>query len=391
MVERVESGTNVSHEVDRIEAERYGAIARMAAGIAYEIAGPVHDLVESLALIRELVAPLAGRAQGADTLETASHVASSASARIERVLSDLQALAGIHRAELEPVDVNLAVETAIARSGYEVESRARVEQAYAPVPPVLANGARLSHVIACLLANAAQAIPAGFAGSNVIGVRTFVDEEMRVVIEVRDTGSGIEPRDLDHVLEPFFTTKAPSMKKSAGARGLGLTYAQSAIGAWGGSISVSSTVGKGTTVRIVLPPQSGAELVVPRERESGVQEEPRPNVVVVESNPSARPAYARLLADGRARVTFASPEEALRRLALGESVDVVIVDRDLRRDTARAFHRELGRVASDVRNRTLDVSLRAVSARHADAHAMDDDDLEDGRRTSSWLIPRETH
>ena len=67
-----------------------------------------------------------------------------------------------------------------------------------------------------------------------------------LVIEVKDTGSGILPEDLDKVLDPYFTTKPDGT-------GLGLALAYKIIDEHKGSIRFSSSEGKGTTVSVFLP------------------------------------------------------------------------------------------------------------------------------------------
>ena len=84
-----------------------------------------------------------------------------------------------------------------------------------------------------------------------IVVSTFVENEM-LIIEVRDEGSGIAEKDLIHVMDPFFTTK-----RDSGGTGLGLSISDGIIRDMGGKISLSSKLGEGTTVKIILPPLQG--------------------------------------------------------------------------------------------------------------------------------------
>jgi len=74
-----------------------------------------------------------------------------------------------------------------------------------------------------------------------------LDEE-RVVVEVSDNGLGIDPQVIDRIFEPFFTTKPAGQ-----GTGLGLYIARAIVNDLGGQIEVESALGRGTTVRIILP------------------------------------------------------------------------------------------------------------------------------------------
>ena len=87
----------------------------------------------------------------------------------------------------------------------------------------LASEGRLTQVFVNLLVNAAQAIPDGEANDNEIRITTR-EESGRVVVEIRDTGTGIAPEDLPRIFEPFFTTKA----KGVGT-GLGLSISHTIV------------------------------------------------------------------------------------------------------------------------------------------------------------------
>src|SRR5690606_29663086 len=77
-------------------------------------------------------------------------------------------------------------------------------------------------------------------------------------ILVRDTGSGISPKDLEHVLEPFYTTKPPGE-----GTGLGLASVSTAAEAMEGTIVIDSEVGQGTTVHLFLPAAEARTLTEP--------------------------------------------------------------------------------------------------------------------------------
>jgi signal transduction histidine kinase len=74
------------------------------------------------------------------------------------------------------------------------------------------------------------------------------DGKSGAVLRVADTGSGIEPQDLDHIFDAFYTTK-----EAGTGSGLGLMVAKRIVRDHGGSLGVKSTLGEGTEFRIHLP------------------------------------------------------------------------------------------------------------------------------------------
>jgi signal transduction histidine kinase len=114
---------------------------------------------------------------------------------------------------------------------------------------VRADRMQLAQVLINLMLNAADAMPQGgrlrIAGAE--GQGGLNEQEAgRAMLEISDMGSGINPTDLPHVFEPFYTTKRTGT-------GLGLAVAARIIEGHQGRIDVQSKVGEGTTFRIELP------------------------------------------------------------------------------------------------------------------------------------------
>jgi signal transduction histidine kinase len=113
---------------------------------------------------------------------------------------------------------------------------------YSPdVPPIRFDGAMMEQVILNLLANAAQASPV----AGVVTVKTQ-RVEGSVWISVIDRGSGIDPKNLESIFNPFFTTKAEGV-------GLGLAVVSKIVEEHGGDIRVESALGEGSVFLIRLP------------------------------------------------------------------------------------------------------------------------------------------
>jgi CheY-like chemotaxis protein len=111
------------------------------------------------------------------------------------------------------------------------------------LPPVHADISQMKQVVMGLCLNATEAM----AGGGRLSVRTYSDPgDGRVVLEVSDTGPGIDAKTLPRIFEPFFTTKGVG-------RGMGLAAIRGIVDNHGGEIRVVSREGRGTTCTVLLP------------------------------------------------------------------------------------------------------------------------------------------
>ncbi|MDT7725814.1 MAG: two-component system, OmpR family, sensor histidine kinase BaeS [Actinomycetota bacterium] len=170
----------------------------------------------------------------------------------QRLIDDLQDLALAesgtmiyHRTRLDAGELLNTIRTAHSAAA---ESRGLHLEVYVYQRPVIdGDPERLRQVIGNLLTNAMRATAAG--GS--IKLRAQIEQD-DVVIEVADTGSGIEPEDLEHVFDRFWRADN-ARSRSTGGSGLGLAIAREIVAAHEGSLTVTSTVDIGTVCTIRLP------------------------------------------------------------------------------------------------------------------------------------------
>jgi PAS domain S-box-containing protein len=111
---------------------------------------------------------------------------------------------------------------------------------------VSVNRVRIEQILVNLIVNAVDAI-GETPGTITIRVRP-TEDKARVQCDVSDTGPGIPPEQVEKIFEPFFTTKPPDR-----GTGLGLPVAREIVASYGGTLSVASIVGKGTTFSFDLP------------------------------------------------------------------------------------------------------------------------------------------
>jgi signal transduction histidine kinase len=124
-----------------------------------------------------------------------------------------------------------------------------IETDIAPdLPQASLDAQRMFQVLSNLIENAVRHTPGG--GHIVVGARR--DGDRRVVLSVRDSGSGIPADDLPFVFERFYRADK-SRARAEGGSGLGLAIARSIVEAHGGAIRAISRAGSGTTIEVSLP------------------------------------------------------------------------------------------------------------------------------------------
>jgi signal transduction histidine kinase/CheY-like chemotaxis protein len=331
--------------VHLIQAERLAALGTLCAGAAHEINNPLtYTLLNIEHTMRTLRAlPSEGgaltRAQIDEMIASLSRSRDGMTrvSELGRSLTLFARGAGSERRGI--VGVQGALESSIKMAAHEIRHRARLVCDFGDVPPVDANDTSLGQVFINLLVNAAQSISEGNVENNEVRVSTRIDEQGNVVVEVADTGVGIEPEALPRIFDPFYTSKQPG----AGT-GLGLSISRATIQALGGGITVTSTPGVGSTFRVVLPPSRLPR--APSPPESGFALAARAaHVLVVDEEGLVGDAIVRALAT-ECRVTHAaSGREALALFSAGESYDVILCDVMMPDLSIMDLHAEMMRVA----------------------------------------------
>ena len=163
--------------------------------------------------------------------------------RVNRILEDILSVARPFQLKLSIQALPDIVEHVLHRYQTSLEKRAiRVIRRYAPLlPQAQVDRERMEQALTNLVLNAVEVMPNG--GTLGIGLG---GNEHWLIIAISDTGPGISHDVQRRIFEPFFTTKARGT-------GLGLAVAQRIIEEHGGTIEVSSEIGKGTKFTIQLP------------------------------------------------------------------------------------------------------------------------------------------
>jgi len=236
----------------------------------------------------------------------------------------------------ETLDLNVAVQDTHAMLQRLVGSSTPIELALAPGPKwVRVDRAQLVQVLLNLVINARDSMPGGRA----IELRTqtlevspghLLDKSQSAVepgayaeLAVIDSGQGIPPEQLPHIFEPFYTTKAVG----AGT-GLGLATVEGIVSQSDGHIQVQSAVGKGTTIKILLPLAGEPAPASPTGPPDQSRGRSRGRILVVDDEDSVRAIVGRTLqAEGYEVLSAREGREALRELEeIGGAVDLVVTD-----------------------------------------------------------------
>ncbi len=235
-------------------AQRMEAIGRLAGGVAHDFNNLLASMVLSLALVRQKMSKDAAATHaGLRDIEDAAERATALTRQL---------LAFARRQPIEPRVVRLdaialSVDGLLRRlAGQGVETRLASEPGLGLVK---ADPSQVEQILVNLVVNARDAMPSGTGVISITLRNTTVEEGhvrkhpdaalgAHVVLEVRDTGSGIDPAVMAHIFEPFFTTK-----KAGEGTGLGLATCYGIVRQAGGHITVESERGVGTCFRVYLP------------------------------------------------------------------------------------------------------------------------------------------
>jgi signal transduction histidine kinase len=248
-------------EQDRSRAETYAEFAALVGGLAHEIRNPLSTIrlnMELLAEDFESADPDSPSKQRDRRAKAKIDLVRQECDRLEKLLGDFLDFARQESMTLEPGNLNTEIEQLLDFFAIRArEAGVDIVRYLDPgLPAVRLDRETFRSALLNLLINAVQAMEGG--GQLVVRTRP---SGLGVLLEMIDTGPGMDAETLGKVFGVFYTTKQ-------GGSGLGLPTARKIVEAHGGTIDVESAPGRGTKVTIWLPapprlPPSGRSRVAP--------------------------------------------------------------------------------------------------------------------------------
>jgi signal transduction histidine kinase len=240
-------------QAEIIRAEKLASVGRLSAGIAHEIGNPIGIVMGYLELLKQKDIPDTERNEYIHRTEEEIE-------RINTIIRQLLEISRPSKAGLKIVSVHDIIDN-IAQvlnvqplmSNIELECRLDAQN-----DRVLADSNQLRQVFLNLIINAADAVSSeNKAIKGKLTIQSILVDEKRMLPEDNrsflnimfiDNGPGISEENIGNIFDPFYTTKEPGK-----GTGLGLSVSFMIVEGFGGKMTVSSEIGEGTTLTLLLP------------------------------------------------------------------------------------------------------------------------------------------
>jgi two-component system sensor histidine kinase PilS (NtrC family) len=229
-------------ERDALIQQRLAAVGEMAAGIAHEIRNPLASMSGSIQILRQELSLDREQEQLMDIVLRESE-------RLNATIGSFLAYARPQRFAIAQFDIRRALtDTALLlRNSAEVHERHTIDLELPPTPvPYEADEHQIKQVVWNLATNGLRAMPDG----GRLRLSASLTDDLGIVINVDDEGTGIAPEELEHLFQPFYG----HFEKGSG---LGLAIVRRIVCDYSGEIEVKAHVGRGTSVSVKLPARAG--------------------------------------------------------------------------------------------------------------------------------------
>ncbi|MGD8470546.1 MAG: HAMP domain-containing sensor histidine kinase [Desulfobacterales bacterium] len=223
-----------------IHSRKIASLGTLVSGVAHELNNPINNIILTIDSL------MGGRKITDERRLAMLNDILSQAMRASEIVKNLLDFSRSDRTHMEDLDIVKVLQETIQISENQItvnNIKLRVDFA-TDLPVVKGNRQALQQVFINLLTNAVHAMPSG----GELLVRTKRGNDRKIVIMVRDTGSGIPEEHLPRIFDPFFTTKEVGT-----GTGLGLSVSYGIIKKHGGIITVNSSPGKGSIFTIMLP------------------------------------------------------------------------------------------------------------------------------------------
>jgi signal transduction histidine kinase/CheY-like chemotaxis protein len=295
-----------------VQNEKLSLIGELVSGVAHELNNPLTTILGYAQILEE-------DAEALPMKEDLRQI-TEAALRSRTIVQGLLSVVRKHEPRREWVDVNQPIREVLQLKAYQlhVDNIAVETDLSGTMPKILADPHQLHQVFLNLVNNAHQAM-ARTHGRGHLTVKSILNGNDTIRVEVADDGPGIPAGLQERIFEPFFTTKREGT-------GLGLSIAQGIVHQHGGSIAFDSQQGLGCRFRVDLPVAVAADEVQVPQEEGELPFVPPSHILVVEDEPAVADYISRVLRRlGHSVRTAADGQEALAALAK-EKPDAIISD-----------------------------------------------------------------
>ncbi|MFQ6041682.1 MAG: ATP-binding protein, partial [Candidatus Poribacteria bacterium] len=222
-------------------ADQLAMLGRLSAGIAHEVRNP-------LLAIKGAAQFLQGKFKEYGEESEFASIIVEESDRINQVITNFLDYARPAKPKLQQMDIRGCLDRTLTLINVELHhTKVELVRDYAPdLPNVLGDEKQLGQVFLNLILNAIEAMPDGGTLRIQTLKRMEGDESAFCEIRIKDTGIGMSTEEQTRIFEPFYTGKEHGL-------GLGLAIVKEIVSEHGGTISVESEKGKGTTFTVILP------------------------------------------------------------------------------------------------------------------------------------------
>jgi signal transduction histidine kinase/ActR/RegA family two-component response regulator len=254
MLDEIQASQRERGELLKREQEANRLKDEFLATLSHELRTPLNAIVGWVHLLRRGQLPEEEQRHALDRIDRNAH----AQARLVQDLLDVSRITtGKLLLDIRDIDLTTVVKNAIDACRPAADARQVALECHCPlVLPTMGDPDRLQQVLWNLISNAVRFTPA----HGTVTVSAQRDGE-RDIIEVRDTGAGIEPQFIPFMFEPFRQADAASTRAHGGL-GIGLTIVKRLTDMHGGTVAVKSEgLGKGATLTVTLPVRRAAPSV----------------------------------------------------------------------------------------------------------------------------------
>lgn len=226
-------------------SNKLASIGRLATGVAHEVNNPLAVIQQNAGLIQDLL-EMVEKNKYSSTLDKSLLAVQNAVNRCKVITHRLLGFARRMDVSLEDIDVNELVKEVLGFLDKEaMYNYINIETTFSEdLPHIHSDRGQLQQVFLNIINNAIDAI----GKDGVILIRSGTFDDNHIELEICDSGTGIDPDALEHIFEPFYTTKEVGK-----GTGLGLSITYGLVKQLGGRIKVDSIIDKGTIFTVILP------------------------------------------------------------------------------------------------------------------------------------------